>query len=157
MKFNTKQDIEAPLEYVFDAFADFEYWERAAMRRGSDVVRTDKLRAVAVGMAWLVTFEYRGKVRKLEIRLDEIDRPNRMTFSGSANSLEGVVSLDFMELSARRTRISVVTELKPRTLGARLFLQSMKLAKSKISKRYDLRVAHLCTEIEERRRGAQKR
>ncbi|MGB8813534.1 MAG: SRPBCC family protein [Paracoccaceae bacterium] len=157
MKLSTREDIEAPLASVFDAFADVEGWERAAMRRGAEVARTDKMPGMAVGMGWLVAFSHRGKDRKLAITLDRLERPNRLGFSGNANALDGELTFEFVELSARRTRVSVAMELKPRTLGARLFLQSMKLAKGKIAKRFEQRVAHICTEIEDRYRIAQKR
>ena len=156
MKLSTSEDIEAPLSFVFAAFADVENWERAAMRRGADVVRTDKLQSLGVGMSWKVNFMYRGKPRTVTAKLAELERPSHMVYSGLANSLEATISLDFVELSAKRTRITVGTEMKPLTLGARLFLQSLKLAKTKLTKRYEHRVAELCTDIEDRYRAAQK-
>ncbi len=157
MKLTAKEDIEAPLDFVFRAFADVEYWERAALRRGADVQRIGKSQSVAVGMGWNVGFEYRNKLRKLDVRLDELDRPIRMAFSGRAKSLEGLVDLEFLELGARRTRVTFTTELKPRTLTARLFLQSLKLAKARVTRRYDLRVGQLCNDIEDRYRVSTSR
>ena len=43
MRFTTKQDIEAPLDFVYNTMIDFEAWERSAMRRGAEVERTDTL------------------------------------------------------------------------------------------------------------------
>lgn len=157
MKLSTREDIEAPLSYVFNAFADVENWERAAMRRGADVVRTDKLRSVGVGMGWKVNFAYRGKPRMITAKLAALESPTHIVYTGLANSLDATITLDFVELSAKRTRISVGTEMKPLTLGARLFLQSLKLAKSKLTKRYEHRVAEICTDIEDRYRAEQKR
>lgn len=157
MKLSTREDIEAPLSYVFTAFADVENWERAAMRRGAEVSRTDKLQALGVGMGWTVNFVYRGKSRTVSAKLAELERPSHIVYACLANSLDATITLDFVELSARRTRITVGTEMKPLTLGARLFLQSLKLAKTKLSKRYDHRVAELCTDIEDRYRAERKR
>lgn len=150
MKLSTREDIKVPLAQVFDAFADVEGWERAAMRRGADVVRTNKLRAVGVGMGWQVGFDYRGKPRQLIACLAKIEKPNLLTFSGTASSLDGTVTLEFLELAALQTRVIVGLELKPRTLAARLFLQSMRLAKAKFSSRYQTRVAQICSDIENR-------
>lgn len=157
MKLSTREDIEAPLSYVFTAFADVENWERAAMRRGAEVTRTDKLQSLGVGMSWKVNFAYRGKPRAVTAKLAELERPTHIVYACLANSLDATITLDFVELSAKRTRITVGTEMKPLTLGARLFLQSLKLAKTKLTKRYDHRVAELCTEIEDRYRAEQKR
>ena len=52
MKLEAKHDVEAPAAFVFAQLADFEGWERAAMRRGADVTRLDTLRTVGPGMTW---------------------------------------------------------------------------------------------------------
>mgnify|MGYP006164413985 CR=1 FL=1 len=65
MKLASKKDVEAPIATVWAALVDFETWERAAMRRGVEVARTDQLRAPGVGMSWHARFSYRGKQRKV--------------------------------------------------------------------------------------------
>lgn len=157
MKLSTREDIEAPLAFVYAAFSDTEGWERAALRRGAEVTRTDKLVGPAVGMSWLVGFVWRGKPRKLSAQLSQIDAPHLLGFQMNAQGIDGHVAIDFMELSARRTRVTIRTELKPRTLGARVFLQSVKLAKAKVERKYEARFAQLCGEIEERFRRAPRR
>lgn len=152
MKLSTREDIEAPLEAVFASFADTEYWERAALRRGAEVTRTDRLQAVGPGMAWNVGFRFRGKPRRLSVKLTAMEPGQNMAFHVIGSSFDAFVALDFVELSARRTRVNVATEVKPRTLAARVFIQSMKLARSKIERRYEARVGAICNEIEERHR-----
>lgn len=149
MKLSTREDIEAPLEHVFAALTDNDRWETAAMRRGADVTRADKLRVTGAGMAWRVKFDYRGKPRDLEIKLTEYE-PLRLVFAGSSVALDGVLTLDLMALAPRRTRVIVATEIKPRTLGARLVLQSLKLAKAKLMRRFEDRVARIAGDISER-------
>ena len=150
MKMTGNVDFEAPIAFVFDALCDFDGWERAALRRGAEITRTDALKAPAAGMAWDVGFDYKGKPRKVEVRLTALDRPDQMKFSGEGALIAGEVALDLMELGARRTRLTVQIDLTARTLGARLFLQSLKLARGRLQGRLDARLAQLATDVDAR-------
>lgn len=156
MRFATKQDIEAPIADVFRIISDFEAWERAAMRRGAEVARTDKLRAVAAGMRWAARFSYRSKPRNMELELTQIDSPHLLRFAGISQAIEGVASIDLMELGGKRTRMHVVLDVSPRSLTARLFLQSLRLARARIDRKFDQRAAQLAGEIEARYRAVKK-
>lgn len=150
MKLTTREDIDAPIAFVFAQLTDFEGWERAALRRGAEVQRTDTLRRPGPGMAWAAGFVYRGKPRKLALRLDTLAPPSRIGFSGQSPNVTGSLELDLMEMSPKRTRVSVALEVKPRTLISRLFLQSLRLAKARMQGRYKARVAQVGAEIETR-------
>lgn len=156
MRFATKQDIEAPIADVFRILSDFEGWERAAMRRGAEVARTDKLRAVGPGMIWATRILYRHKPRNIEIELTKIDPPAQLQFSALSQAIEGAVVLDLMELGSKRTRLHVTAEVTPRSLTARLFLQSLRLARAKVDRKFDQRIAQLAGDIETRYRGQRK-
>lgn len=147
MRFTTKQDIEAPLDFVFRTMTDFEAWERSAMRRGVEVERTDKLTRPGTGMSWASRFSYRGKQRAIELRLVGLEPPATLAFAAQSNAVEGTAKLELMEMSARRTRLHVVVEVSPRSLAARLFLQSLRLARGRIDRKFDQRVAQLASDI----------
>ena len=98
MKFSTKVDIEAPIDDVFAALTDFDGFERAALRRGADVVRMGQPRPNGVDQVWRVTFAYRGKLRQLTARLVALDRPNALRFQGTAKSLDGQMLVDLVAL-----------------------------------------------------------
>jgi len=154
MKFSTKEDIEAPLDRVFAALSDFETWERAAMRRGADVTRTDLMTTPGPGMGWHVEFIYRAKLRKIDISLVEIVPDQKLVLDGTSAPAEGRVTLDLAEMGPRRTRVAVGFEVRPRTLAARLFLQSLKLAKASVTRRFELRVGQMAADIEDRYRNS---
>jgi carbon monoxide dehydrogenase subunit G len=156
MKLTSRQDIEAPIAFVFDALKDFEAWERAALRRGAEVARTDTLKSKVPGLSWMIKFVYRGRQRRLALRLTHLERPNMMGFSGVGTSLDGVAGIDLIELASRRTRLSLTLDLQPRTIGARLLLQSMRLANTRLNRRFADRVGQLCLEIENRYRQSQR-
>lgn len=150
MKLTSKQDIEAPMAFVFQQLTDFESWERAAMRRGADVSRTDKLRATGPGMTWLARFRYKSRDRKMDLRLDRLDAPGHLVFTALSRLVDGEMVVDLIELGQKRTRVHVSLDLKPKTLTAKLYVQSLRLARSRVEKGFGQRIAQMTTEIEER-------
>lgn len=148
MKFASKQDVEVPIAFAFAHLADFEMWERAAMRRGVEVARTDEMRTVGVGISWTASFAYRGKQRKLDIRLTKMTAPNKLSFSAQSNALQVELTADLVEMSARRSRLHLTMEVTPRNLAARLFIQSMRLARARMDRKFAMRVTQIITDIE---------
>ncbi len=150
MKFSTKEDIEAPIAAVFDMLCDFEFFERAAMRRGAEVQRTDNKATPDVGAGWSAAFNMRGKRRQVEIEMVAFEKPNEMVFECRSQGLMTVMTLELVALSRNRTRVMVVIDIKPLNLSARLLVQSLKLAKTSLTKKYKLRVAEFARSLEER-------
>ncbi len=150
MKLSSREDVDAPIEVVFAQLTDFDGWERAALRRGAEVQRSDTATRVGRGTAWSVGFRYRGKPRHVALTLTLLDPPLRLGFSGTGASLDGVLAIDLIAMAPRRTRISVKLEIRPRTLVARLFMQSLKLARARVDGRFRMRVAQVAAEIEDR-------
>ncbi len=150
MKLSGRTDVQAPVEFVFDAISDFDFWERAALRRGAEVTRTNKLRQPAPGMSWMIRFGWRGRERQMHVVLKQMDRPLALAVDGDSPSVEGGAVLELVALSATRVRILVQTTIKPRTLAARLFVQSMRLARGKVAARYDKKLRQMATIIEQR-------
>lgn len=152
MQFSSKEDIEAPIDAVFDMLSEFEAFERMAIRRGVDIQRADTLDQPGVGMSWDAAFKLRGKARDVHLELVEFDRPNGMQFQSESAGLSGLSTLELVSLSPRRTRISIKIDLKPKTLAARLLIQSLRLAKGNLTKRFKLRVADFAKDMEERQK-----
>ena len=150
MKFATREDIEAPIDAVFEQLSDFDGFERAALRRGADVVRTDGQGATGVGMVWKTGFDYRGRERHAEIELTGYDAPNGMTFQIQSAGFTVEAVVDLVAMSRARTRMNLAIEAKPKTIPARLMLQSLKLARGSVQTRFRRRVADFAGEIEER-------
>lgn len=152
MELTAQEDIEAPQERVFDALSDFDTIERQVMSRGVDLTRTAE--GPGAGMAWRAGFSFRGKPREAEITLTRCDPPDRMVFDSTSGGLDVTFTLDVVALSPARSRINVSTVLTPRTLSARLLVQSLKLAKGGMDKRFGKRIADLATGLERRIKGA---
>lgn len=149
MKFTAREDIEAPIQDVWAVITDFDMFETAAMRRGAQVQRQDR---EGVPM-WNAVFAFRGKERKINIRLVQAEAPTQLGFAALGKALEGDVVIDLVELGPQRTRLAVASEMRPRTLAARLFMQSLKLARGRLTKRYQEGIAQLSNMIEARIKG----
>jgi hypothetical protein len=152
MKFSAKEDLEAPIEQVFALVSDFAALERAALRRGAEVQRTDSLRKPGVGMSWTAAFMARGRQRKLEIVTTVFEPPHSMVFDSVAQGLHSEMRVELVALSPGRTRLNVDLELKPKSISARLLVQSLKLGRANLSKKFHLRMADYARDLEERAR-----
>lgn len=149
MNFVTTEDIEAPIDIVYRAFSDFDSFERSALRRGLQVlpIGQDDLGGAVRG--WNVVFQFRGKKRETAARLLEVVQDQGFTISGVTGGIDGAMVVDLVALSKMRTRLKVSMDVSAKTLSSRLLLQSMKLAKTKLSQRFEKRVSTMAQELED--------
>ncbi|WP_300519881.1 SRPBCC family protein [Aliiroseovarius sp.] len=150
MKLSTREDIAAPIDTVFAELSDFDGFERAALRRGAEVVRTDGSGMVGVGMTWRAQFPFRSRERVADLTLVEFDRPNGLKVFSQLSGVEAEIVVDLVALSRSRTRMAMSVDMRPKSIPARLMIQSMKLAKSNLTKRFKKRIADYATLIEDR-------
>lgn len=148
MKFSSREDVNLPADAVFAAVSDFHKFERAALRRGAEVARTDDLAEPGVGATWHSQVTYRGRKRDVTSELTAFTPPERMDVDIRSRGVQGGVSVQLIPLSPRRTRLMVQLEMRPKTLGVRVFLQSLRLAKSSMNKRFKRAVAEFARELE---------
>jgi len=150
MKFSNRVDVALPADKLFEQITDIPVIERAALRKGVKLRRLDSLAEKAAGMSWDVGFRLRGKDRQMIVDVTRFDRPTRVEYKGVSTSFDVTLILDLTEFSQSRTRLSTELELKPRTLGARLLLQSARLGRGKLDQRYDARIKGFLRDLEQR-------
>ncbi len=150
MKFSTRKDIEAPLDFVFARAANFEAIERQVLRRGVELQRTKSADATGVGLAWSARAKVRGKMRDFDATVTAFDPPNGYTVEGRVDGLSYLATVETIELSRTRTRLLAALDLRPTTLTARLLVQSLKLAKGTLSAKFDTRISSFAQDIEDR-------
>lgn len=148
MKFSTREDIEAPAEVVFAAISDFAGFERAALRRGAEVARSDPSAAPGPGMTWSLRFRARGKMRRVLCTLDRLDPPNGLSCALESSGFTGSLTATLVGLSRSRTRLAVQLEILPRTLAARLLIQTARLNRGTYQRRFEERVQKFAAGIE---------
>ncbi|AJE48922.1 SRPBCC family protein [Celeribacter indicus] len=154
MKFSTRQDIDAPAAYVFERLSDFEGMERQAMRHGIEVARKAPQQGRGLGAGWRIRVPFRGKLRDVEAQVSEFDVPNAIAARAQSGGLDMLLSAELLALSPRRTRLTFGYDVRPRTLSARILVQSVKFAKNTFQKRFERRVTRFCEAVAEDYAGA---
>lgn len=150
MKFSTKDDVALPAETLFTMLSDFEGFERAVLRRDAEIVRTDQLEEIGVGVSWHIKAMLRNKRRDIDVELSQYAPPEQMVYDIVSPNMRGVMLLRLVALSRQRTRLCVEIDVRPKTLSARLLIQSARLARNTLNRRFKTRVSHFIDELEDR-------
>lgn len=140
MKFSAREDIEAPIEDVFVAVSDFDAFERRMLRRGVDVTRNEAINIGQIGAQWRVKFRWRGRAHDVNAELVSLAPGEGYAISSKASGIECLSTVDLVALSKMRTRLFVSIDLTPTTLSSRLLIQSLRLAKGNLTRRFKSRV-----------------
>lgn len=148
MKLSTREDIEAPVAYVYQRVSDFPAFERRALRQGVQVNRRAQAE-LAEGSEWDIAFDFRGRKRTVLAMLTQLEPQQLVEIESRSDGLSAVTHVELVPLSAQRTRMLVSFEMRAKTLTARLLLQSLKLAKTKLAKRFKARVLDFAEAIED--------
>lgn len=153
MEFSTRDDIEAPIEYVFDQVTDFATFERSIMRRGGDVERIEGGDTAAVGTKWRVKFLMRGSERTVMAEITDVDKPNHMVIDITSKSADAKLLVELVALSRARTRLNVRAEAAAKTIPAKLLFQSIRFARNKSQTRFQKMVSNFAKDVETKFRG----
>ena len=149
MKLSAKTDIEAPIAYVYASLADHGQWEADARRRGIEVERPEGTPTQGVGAAWRIEAPFRGKIRKIVLTVQEMTPHHRLGMGFDGQTFEGEMVLELLAMSPRSTRMRLLLDLRPKTLSARLFLNTLRLAKARVQGRLDTRLRQFGSRIQE--------
>ncbi|WP_265500453.1 hypothetical protein [Paracoccus beibuensis] len=140
MKFSTRLDGELPADKLFAAIGNFDAMERLLIGRGASVARIDPAQEPGIGMGWNIGFDWRGRARSLRLAVTRFDRPELLTMVGRSEAVDVAVNATVVALSRARSRLIFETEVRPRNMKARLMLQTAKLGKAQLDRRYQNRI-----------------
>lgn len=147
MKFSTRIDTDLPAERLFDSVGDFDALERLIIGRGASVTRIDPARDPGTTMGWRIDFDWRGKARKLRLAVTRFDRPEQIAMAGRSEALDISILATIVALSRTKSRLIFETELKPKNMKARLMIQTAKLGKAQLDRRYARRIAEFVSNM----------
>ncbi|WP_207099668.1 hypothetical protein [Paracoccus shandongensis] len=147
MKFSTRIDTNIPASNLFDIAGDFPRSERALAARGVLVRRIDPAEEPGIGLGWDLEFNWRGQRRTTRLAVTRFDRPSHITLEGRSDQFDLSINMTVVALSRVKSRLLFETEVRPRNMRARLLLQTAKLGKSQLDRKYDQRIADFLTHL----------
>ncbi|MDQ1899651.1 hypothetical protein RAH32_04235 [Paracoccus sp. WLY502] len=147
MKFSTRFDSDQPSAELFGIISDFSRSERSLRARGAQVRRIDPAQDPGTGLGWIIDFNWRGQGRKVRLDVTRFDRPSHITLDGHSDQFDLSINMTVVALSRVKSRLLFETEIRPRTMRARLLLQTAKLGKSQLGRKYDQRIADFLTHL----------
>lgn len=147
MKFSTRFDLDSTAEDLFSTIGDFGKLERMLMRRGASVTRIDPSQEPGTGMGWLFGFDWRGRPRSLRLEVTRFDRPEHLCLAGTSDALDIAMDATVIALSRTRSRLIFEAELRPRNMRARLMLQTAKLAKPQLDRKFERRLGEFLSDL----------
>ncbi|AGT09256.1 SRPBCC family protein [Paracoccus aminophilus] len=147
MKFSTRQDTDLASEQLFDFLADFDRLERLMTRRGVVVRRIDPRSEPGVGRGWELSFDWRGKRRNMRLDVVRFDRPELIAIEGQSELFEISIDMAIVALTPTKSRLNMQIDVRPRSMRARLLLQTAKLGKGQLDRKFDLRIAELLGDV----------
>jgi hypothetical protein len=147
MKFSTRIDTDIPASDLFDIASDFSRSERALTARGVQVRRIDPAQEPGTGLGWEIDFNWRGQRRTVRLDVTRFDRPSHVTLDGHSDQFDLSINMTVVALSRVKSRLLFETEIRPRSMRARLLLQTAKLGKSQLDRKYDQRIADFMTHL----------
>lgn len=137
MHFSTSEVIHAPREAVFAEVTDFDAVERQIVKAGGSLTRTG---GAGPDAAWQGHFRFRGTERDFTSRVGDWTPPGGYRLISATTGLDALVDVRCVAVDAATTRLEILVDLKPRSMKAKILLNSLKLMRSQINARFKQRI-----------------
>lgn len=148
MQISHTEELDAPIGHVFAACTDFADFKRRAEARGARITRKDDLAAPGVGMAWTIATKLHGRDRLIDVEVVTFDRPEAMALRSITGGLDGLAVLDLREIRGGRTQLGLAIDVKAENFPARLVLQTLKLARTRLTRQLRQRLGAFAKRVE---------
>jgi len=147
MKFSTRKDVDMTAQALFQTLSDFDRLEQVIRRNRAEVTALDP--SVEGTKAWDIAFDWRGRRRTARFALTRHDPDEALRLNGSSESFDIVLDLTIVALTRARARVVCEANLRPRTMKARLLVQTAKLSKGAPDARFAARGGRLVDQMVE--------
>lgn len=143
MKFSTRVNSSSTAEQLFDRVTDFSRLEQMLIKNKVSVSRINPADEPGAGMAWKLAFDWRSKTHVLRLDVRRFDRPDVVFITGTSDLFDLLITITVFGLTQTRSRLIFETEVLPRNMRARVIIQTAKLAKGRLDRRYEQRINKL--------------
>lgn len=140
MKISTQRDIDAPPDTLFSDMADLDRHLNDAADRGIEIIRLDDGSQGIAGGSWRVDFSLAGRRRTGELRVAKWAPNGQMALAGTVDGLAVAIDLEVAPLQDDRSRLAVAVDIAPTSMGGRILVQTLKLARPQIETRMESRI-----------------
>ena len=147
MKLSTRADTDASVETTFAALTDFERHEYRLQRKEIEIRREPTTERVAVGCMWHATAFWQGRTYTAQSELVTLEKPQSLAIETMCRGVNCLSVIDLLSLPEGGTRIFVSLDLSPTTLSSRLRIQTLRLARGRMSAKLAARVREFAFEI----------
>ena len=89
-----------------------------------------------LGQCWSATFKFRNPLLQAEVDIIGFNPPKTLVFQSVIRGLASEVMISFTALPNGQTRLTFDLDLLPKSLSARIFVQSLKVVRDKIDARF---------------------
>lgn len=139
MHFVTDEVIARPPAEVWAGLTDFTGNEAAVRARGIDARRIAGTEGPEP--AWAADVHFRGRDRHIEVEVSRMTPPLALGYRLSGSQLVSDLAFVLEELADGRTRLDITLVVKAEGLSGRMILQSLKILRSTLVKRFRKRAA----------------
>lgn len=117
---------------VWARFTDFSGFEEDARGRGAILNRVGNWTQTVQGVEWRGEVTVRGKSRPITAKVTQLVPQELCMVDSRIGGMNCHQEIIFVPLSTTVTRVALMLDLSADTLTARLFLQTMKLARGRV-------------------------
>lgn len=136
MMLSGQEDIGLGIEDAFRCVTDLDFLERQVLRRGIDIVRTDQLETPGTGVTWSAKPDWNGRTYPMILEISEWHAPECACLIADGKGFEGDMKAELVALSPSVTRLRLGLTVRAKTFRERMLLQSVGLAKARLSEKF---------------------
>ena len=148
MELTYQRIINVPPAYAFARATDFERFEAEGFGNLAPFEPRNDIRAPELGARWRTAAEFQGRPRRFSLELIEMSGPERLVLGNKSDKYDVEAKMAFQDAPDGATAFSFTLTAMARSITAKLILQTIQLAKGRITKSMQADFDKMATQME---------